>query len=230
MASLNNLYINTLYFNDVFDDSIYFEDFYFDGDMAPKKIHTFRLVPDYKKIESFVAEEVDKIPDDEIILRRDNPISFWSLRRKDDVVYDCEAYSLRKDTLDDKDHYVKRLMHVLNTGEESWFEPENIRHRYKSDSELFSFSVGYLPYSIQTTEDLYKLGILEMRKFDSELLQYGDLSKVAELFTLSDEIHSQDLGELEKLITYGVIPEDNDRLINYTNSTKVYKNLRRDYK
>ena len=75
MSSLNNLYINNLYL---------------EGNK--QKIQTFRLIPNYEKIDEFVSEEITKVPSDEIILRRDDPISFWSFKRKDDVVYDCSAY------------------------------------------------------------------------------------------------------------------------------------------
>ena len=36
--------------------------------------------------------------------------------------------------------------------------------------------------------------------------------------------------ELDRLIAYGIVPENKDRIINYQNSSKVYKNLRQHYK
>lgn len=213
MSSLNNLYINNLYL---------------EGNK--QKIQTFKLIPNYEKIDEFVSEEITKVPSDEIILRRDNPISFWSFKRKDDVVYDCEAYSLRKNSLEGMRHYLDSFVDSLKSGESSCFSPEGVRCRYKNGSELYTFDVGYLPYSIQTTENLYKLGLIENHQFDSVLLHYSDLSEVAELFSLSDEIYSQDLEELDRLIAYGIVPENKDRIINYQNTSKVYKNLRQHYK
>ena len=72
--------------------------------------------------------------------------------------------------------------------------------------------------------------LLENRKFDSALLQFGDLSEVAKLFSLSDVIHSTDLDEIDKLVAYGIIPDSEDRTNNYSNSSHVYKNLRKHYK
>ena len=213
MANLENLYINNLYLK---------------GDR--RELQTFRLIPNYDRIDRFVSSEMSKIPDDERILRRDNPISFWSFRKHNDVVFDCEAYSLKKESIDHKEDYLAHFADVLTTGEDSWFEPEDIRLRYRTDDDLFSFRIGYLPYSIQTTENLYKLGLLENRRFDSGSLQFGDLSEVAELFSLSDMLHSTDLDDLDKLIAYGIVPEDKERHFDYYNSSKVYKNLRQHYK
>ena len=211
--NLSNLYINNLYL---------------EGNKGT--IQTFRLIPDYDRLGRFISSEMDKIPEDERILRKDNPISFWSFSRKDDVVFDCPGYSLRKDLSEEQDHYLSRFMDVLKTGEESWFEPENIRYRYKTGANLFSFNVDYMPFSIQTTEDLYMLGLLENRKFDSALLQFGDLSEVAKLFSLSDVVHSTDLDEIEKLVAYGIVPDNKERIANYNHSSKVYKNLVKHYK
>lgn len=211
--SLNNLYINNLYFNN--DVSM---------------IQTFRLIPNYEKIDEFVISEMNKIPEDERILKKDDPVTFWSFRNNDDVVYDCGAFSLRKEDEEKKSLALTKFMQILKTGEPSYFKPEEIRDRYDSDEKLFSFSIGYDPYSIQTTENLYKLGLLETRAFDSELLQSGDLTEIANLFSLSDEIKSTDLEEVDRLITYGVIKDTPDRISNYENSTKVYKNLRKYYK
>ena len=188
MSSLNNLYINNLYL---------------EGNK--QTIQTFKLIPNYEKIDEFVSEEIAKVPSDEIILRRDNPISFWSFKRKDDVVYDCSAYSLRKGQTEEQDHYLSFFEDVLKTGRDSWFEPESVRLKYKTGEELFSFSIGGMPFSIQTTEDLYMLGLLENRKFNSAFLQFGNLSEVSKLFSLSDVIHSIDLDEIDKLVEYGMI-------------------------
>lgn len=211
--NLSNLYINNLYLKG-----------------NKRIIQTFRLIPDYDRLGSFISSEMDKIPEDERILRIDNPISYWSFKGKDDVIFDCPGYSLRKELSKDHDHYLFRFMDVLKTGEESWFEPENIRYRYKTGANLFSFNVDCMPFSIQTTEDLYMLGLLEKRKFDSALLQFGDLSEVAKLFSLSDVIYSTDLDEIDKLVAYGIIPDSEDRTNNYSNSSHVYKNLRQHYK
>ena len=213
MSSLNNLYINNLYL---------------EGNK--QKIQTFKLIPNYEKIDEFVSEEITKVPSDEIILRRDNPISFWSFKRKDDVVYDCSAYSLRKGQTEEQDHYLSFFEDVLKTGRDSWFEPESVRLKYKTGEELFSFSIGGMPFSIQTTEDLYMLGLLENRKFNSAFLQFGNLSEVSKLFSLSDVIHSIDLDEIDKLVEYGIISDTKENIDNYKHSSHVYKNLRQHYK
>lgn len=213
MSSLNNLYINNLYL---------------EGNK--QKIQTFKLIPNYEKIDEFVSEEIAKVPSDEIILRRDNPISFWSFKRKDDVVYDCSAYSLRKGQTEEQDHYLSFFEDVLKTGRDSWFEPESVRLKYKTGEELFSFSIGGMPFSIQTTEDLYMLGLLENRKFNSAFLQFGNLSEVSKLFSLSDVIHSIDLDEIDKLVEYGIISDTKENIDNYKHSSHVYKNLRQHYK
>lgn len=213
MSSLNNLYINNLYL---------------EGNK--QTIQTFKLIPNYEKIDEFVSEEIAKVPSDEIILRRDNPISFWSFKRKDDVVYDCSAYSLRKGQTEEQDHYLSFFEDVLKTGRDSWFEPESVRLKYKTGEELFSFSIGGMPFSIQTTEDLYMLGLLENRKFNSAFLQFGNLSEVSKLFSLSDVIHSIDLDEIDKLVEYGIISDNKENIDNYKHSSHVYKNLRQHYK
>ncbi|MBR2710895.1 MAG: hypothetical protein IKE89_00245 [Bacilli bacterium] len=213
MSSLNNLYINNLYL---------------EGNK--QTIQTFKLIPNYEKIDEFVSEEIAKVPSDEIILRRDNPISFWSFKRKDDVVYDCSAYSLRKGQTEEQDHYLSFFEDVLKTGRDSWFEPESVRLKYKTGEELFSFSIGGMPFSIQTTEDLYMLGLLENRKFNSAFLQFGNLSEVSKLFSLSDVIHSIDLDEIDKLVEYGIISDTKENIDNYKHSSHVYKNLRQHYK
>jgi hypothetical protein len=213
MSSLNNLYINNLYL---------------EGNK--QKIQTFKLIPNYEKIDEFVSEEITKVPSDEIILRRDDPISFWSFKRKDDVVYDCSAYSLRKGQTEEQDHYLSFFEDVLKTGRDSWFEPESVRLKYKTGEELFSFSIGGMPFSIQTTEDLYMLGLLENRKFNSAFLQFGNLSEVSKLFSLSDVIHSIDLDEIDKLVQYGIISDTKENIDNYKHSSHVYKNLRQHYK
>lgn len=213
MSSLNNLYINNLYL---------------EGNK--QKIQTFKLIPNYEKIDEFVSEEITKVPSDEIILRRDDPISFWSFKRKDDVVYDCSAYSLRKGQTEEQDHYLSFFEDVLKTGRDSWFEPESVRLKYKTGEELFSFSIGGMPFSIQTTEDLYMLGLLENRKFNSAFLQFGNLSEVSKLFSLSDVIHSIDLDEIDKLVEYGIISDTKENIDNYKHSSHVYKNLRQHYK
>ena len=213
MSSLNNLYINNLYL---------------EGNK--QTIQTFKLIPNYEKIDEFVSEEIAKVPSDEIILRRDNPISFWSFKRKDDVVYDCSAYSLRKGQTEEQDHYLSFFEDVLKTGRDSWFEPESVRLKYKTGEELFSFSIGGMPFSIQTTEDLYMLGLLENRKFNSAFLQCGNLSEVSKLFSLSDVIHSIDLDEIDKLVEYGIISDTKENIDNYKHSSHVYKNLRQQYK
>ena len=213
MSSLNNLYINNLYL---------------EGNK--QTIQTFKLIPNYEKIDEFVSEEIAKVPSDEIILRRDNPISFWSFKRKDDVVYDCSAYSLRKGQTEEQDHYLSFFEDVLKTGRDSWFEPESVRLKYKTGEELFSFSIGGMPFSIQTTEDLYMLGLLENRKFNSAFLQFGNLSEVSKLFSLSDVIHSIDLDEIDKLVQYGIISDTKENIDNYKHSSHVYKNLRQHYK
>ncbi len=195
MSSLNNLYINNLYL---------------EGNK--QTIQTFKLIPNYEKIDEFVSEEIAKVPSDEIILRRDNPISFWSFKRKDDVVYDCSAYSLRKGQTEEQDHYLSFFEDVLKTGRDSWFEPESVRLKYKTGEELFSFSIGGMPFSIQTTEDLYMLGLLENRKFNSAFLQFGNLSEVSKLFSLSDVIHSIDLDEIDKLVEYGIISDTKENI------------------
>lgn len=213
MSSLNNLYINNLYL---------------EGNK--QTIQTFKLIPNYEKIDEFVSEEIAKVPSDEIILRRDNPISFWSFKRKDDVVYDCSAYSLRKGQTEEQDHYLSFFEDVLKTGRDSWFEPESVRLKYKTGEELFSFSIGGMPFSIQTTEDLYMLGLLENKKFNSAFLQFGNLSEVSKLFSLSDVIHSIDLDEIDKLVEYGIISDNKENIDNYKHSSHVYKNLRQHYK
>lgn len=213
MSSLNNLYINNLYL---------------EGNK--QTIQTFKLIPNYEKIDEFVSEEIAKVPSDEIILRRDDPISFWSFKRKDDVVYDCSAYSLRKGQTEEQDHYLSFFEDVLKTGRDSWFEPESVRLKYKTGEELFSFSIGGMPFSIQTTEDLYMLGLLENRKFNSAFLQFGNLSEVSKLFSLSDVIHSIDLDEIDKLVEYGIISDTKENIDNYKHSSHVYKNLRQHYK
>ena len=213
MSSLNNLYINNLYL---------------EGNK--QTIQTFKLIPNYEKIDEFVSEEIAKVPSDEIILRRDNPISFWSFKRKDDVVYDCSAYSLRKGQTEEQDHYLSFFEDVLKTGRDSWFEPESVRLKYKTGEELFSFSIGGMPFSIQTNEDLYMLGLLENRKFNSAFLQFGNLSEVSKLFSLSDVIHSIDLDEIDKLVEYGIISDTKENIDNYKHSSHVYKNLRQHYK
>lgn len=213
MSNLNNLYINNLYL---------------EGNK--QKIQTFKLIPNYEKIDEFVSEEITKVPSDEIILRRDDPISFWSFKRKDDVVYDCSAYSLRKGQTEEQDHYLSFFEDVLKTGRDSWFEPESVRLKYKTGEELFSFSIGGMPFSIQTTEDLYMLGLLENRKFNSAFLQFGNLSEVSKLFSLSDVIHSIDLDEIDKLVQYGIISDTKENIDNYKHSSHVYKNLRQHYK
>lgn len=213
MSSLNNLYINNLYL---------------EGNK--QTIQTFKLIPNYEKIDEFVSEEIAKVPSDEIILRRDNPISFWSFKRKDDVVYDCSAYSLRKGQTEEQDHYLSFFEDVLKTGRDSWFEPESVRLKYKTGEELFSFSIGGMPFSIQTTEDLYMLGLLENKKFNSAFLQFGNLSEVSKLFSLSDVIHSIDLDEIDKLVEYGIISDTKENIDNYKHSSHVYKNLRQHYK
>ena len=213
MSSLNNLYINNLYL---------------EGNK--QKIQTFKLIPNYEKIDEFVSEEITKVPSDEIILRRDDPISFWSFKRKDDVVYDCSAYSLRKGQTEEQDHYLSFFEDVLKTGRDSWFEPESVRLKCKTGEELFSFSIGGMPFSIQTTEDLYMLGLLENRKFNSAFLQFGNLSEVSKLFSLSDVIHSIDLDEIDKLVEYGIISDTKENIDNYKHSSHVYKNLRQHYK
>ena len=213
MSSLNNLYINNLYL---------------EGNK--QTIQTFKLIPNYEKIDEFVSEEIAKVPSDEIILRRDNPISFWSFKRKDDVVYDCSAYSLRKGQTEEQDHYLSFFEDVLKTGRDSWFESESVRLKYKTGEELFSFSIGGMPFSIQTTEDLYMLGLLENKKFNSAFLQFGNLSEVSKLFSLSDVIHSIDLDEIDKLVEYGIISDNKENIDNYKHSSHVYKNLRQHYK
>lgn len=211
--NLSNLYINNLYL-----------------DGSKRTIQTFKLIPNYDRISKFVSNEIEKIPEDERILRTDNPISFWSFRRKDDVVYDCSAYSLRKGQTEEQNHYLSFFEDVLKTGRDSWFEPESVRLKYETGEELFTFSIGCMPFSIQTTEDLYMLGLLENRKFDSAFLQFGNLSEVSKLFSLSDVIHSIDLDEIDKLVEYGIISDTEENIDNYKHSSHVYKNLRKHYK
>ena len=62
--NLSNLYINNLYL-----------------DGSKRTIQTFKLIPNYDRISKFVSSEIEKIPEDERLLRTDNPISFWSFRR-----------------------------------------------------------------------------------------------------------------------------------------------------
>ena len=213
MSDLNNLYINNIY-------------------VKEKKgtIQTFRLIPNYERISDFVSSEMMKVPEDERVLRRGDSISYWNFRRKDDVVFDCSAYSLKKENTEGKEDYLLHFMDALKTGADSWFEPEVIRYRYRTGENVFSYRVGMLPYSIQTTENLYILGLLERRQFNSPLLHFSDLTEIAKLFDMSESIHSIDLDEMDKLVEYGIIPESKERMIGYTNSSRVYKNLKKHYK
>ena len=137
---------------------------------------------------------------------------------------------MRKGQTEEQDHYLSFFEDVLKTGRDSWFEPESVRLKYKTGEELFSFSIGGMPFSIQTTEDLYMLGLLENRKFNSAFLQFGNLSEVSKLFSLSDVIHSIDLDEIDKLVEYGIISDTKENIDNYKHSSHVYKNLRQHYK
>ena len=62
------------------------------------------------------------------------------------------------------------------------------------------------------------------------LLHFSDLTEIAKLFDMSEAIHSIDLDEMDKLVEYGIIPESKERMIGYTNSSRVYKNLKKHYK
>ncbi len=213
MANLDKLFINNLYF-----------------DGYEERVQTFRLIPDYERIDKFVSDEFTMIPEDELVLKRRDPISYWSPKKKDDVIFECGAYSLRTASPNDVDGELDKFVDSLKTGKDNYFSPEEIKLKYLDKKPLFAFSVGNTPYQIQTTEYLYMLGLFERGEFDSKLLQFFNVSKMAELFTLSDEVSSISMDEIDKLISYGVVADIPDRRANYEDQSRVYKNLKRHYK
>ncbi len=188
------------------------------------EVYSFDVLKD--KMEEFRAQELLKIPEDERVLKKDNPLNWFSSRNG--VVYSCGAYVLRGvPSSEDETFSVieERFIRGDFVG-----DPVRIVERFDDDGEIIYIGPvrDTLENKIQITSDLQLVQLLENEEFQDEMLEEEELAEIGELFDISEEpITSIVLDELIKMYKAELIKGDVDSQVEYLEkSGKVLEKLR----
>ena len=185
-------------------------------------IEVYQFDPNMKELKRFRLQELDKLPVEEQILKRE-PTRSWFTPKKG-VVYECENYILRRydnPRVSKKDH--------VDLVREAYIDGLFQQHRVIVHDKLFTLeTLTDGDCYINLTEDAYIAYLLENERFTSELLQEANLDNQKGLFTLSDNpIITLSLENMEKIFESGLVSDDYEKTVNTIQSaSKVYKKIR----
>lgn len=185
-------------------------------------IEVYQFDPNMKELKRFRLQELDKLPVEEQILKRE-PTRSWFTPKKG-VVYECENYILRRydnPRVSIKDH--------VDLVREAYIDGLFQQHRAIVHDKLFTLeTLTDGDCYINLTEDAYIAYLLENERFTSELLQEANLDNQKGLFTLSDNpIITLSLENMEKIFESGLVSDDYEKTVNTIQSaSKVYKKIR----
>ena len=185
-------------------------------------IEVYQFDPNMKELKRFRLQELDKLPVEEQILKRE-PTRSWFTPKKG-VVYECENYILRRYD----NPRVSRKDHV-DLVREAYLDGLFQQHRAIVHDKLFTLeTLTDGDCYINLTEDAYIAYLLENERFTSELLQEANLDNQKGLFTLSDNpIITIALENMERIFESGLISDNYENTVNTIQSaSKVYKKIR----
>ena len=185
-------------------------------------IEVYQFDPNMKELKRFRLQELDKLPVEEQILKRE-PTRSWFTPKKG-VVYECENYILRRYD----NPRVSRKDHV-DLVREAYIDGLFQQHRAIVHDKLFTLeTLTDGDCYINLTEDAYIAYLLENERFTSELLQEANLDNQKGLFTLSDNpIITIALENMERIFESGLISDNYENTVNTIQSaSKVYKKIR----
>lgn len=191
------------------------------------KIEVFNLKPRIELIAFFRDDEIKKIPENERVLLYKDKKSIFD--KKSDIIYQRNNYVLKK-TTDEENRVIiqKNLLDVSNPGE--------IRRLKRTDNEeyilLLDLLFDYKNKRIQITPDLCNELLLEKEDYDSYCLDLNRLSRIKNLFKLSDKpVYKIDIKEVKKYFDSDMYDEYmngtfEEEMYYLESSTKVYEKLK----
>ena len=193
-------------------------------------IRIYDFNQNYSRLNLFRQEEMKRIPVEEQILYRE--ANRFLFQHKEEIVYECDAYSLRtkppKNMNEVEDNYNYVRNYVLGLYRDA---SVHARERSGSDGDKFFYinpKVDESDKKIQITEPLYLSYLLENERFDAPALQASDLSDLQQLFSISDQpIAECSMDSLEVLLNSGLVRGDYDKKARLLEgSSKVYEKLK----
>lgn len=190
------------------------------------RIEIFSFNAEDEKMQDFKTQELLKLPEDERVLHKGSPLSWFS--SKNGVVYSCGAYVLKAVPKEGEMQF-SRLEERFIQGEFVG-DPVRVVERFDDDGQVLYLCPvrDTLDNKIQLTNDLYLLQLLESEDFQNEVLHEESLDGLGELFDISSEpISAISIRELEKMYEAGLVDGDMDSQMDYfEKSGKVLSKLR----
>lgn len=176
------------------------------------------------KVNLFRKNEMKKLPEDERVLDLIETRGWFTPRK--DVIYENQAFVLRKNNDENNDSIIKKCVCYPNL----YNGYINKLKRTDNNEDLIILELFY-KYSnrrIQLTEDLCNDLLIEEEEYDSELINLDRVGNLRELFRISETpLQSINFEEIKKLYETNLIEETlEDKIKLLENSTKVYEKLK----
>ena len=186
------------------------------------KIEIYNIKPLVNKINLFLKNELNKIPEDEIVL--DYIPKKNILIPKKNIIYENYDYILKKShDKNNKDIINKSIYNGLYNGK--------IKKIYREDKkELILLELLYI-YSnkrIQLTEDIANEFLIEEGEYDSIYINKETLDNIKNLFQIhNNPLYKIDINELKKYYDTNLVKESfEDKLYYLEESSKIYEKLK----
>ena len=164
-------------------------------------IEIYNLRPLHEKIRLFKQKEMEKIPEDERVLKVQNKQRYRMY--KNDVVYNNPTYVLKKSEDEHNDKLIEQtVIDEIISGDIRRVQRED------KDEELFFLEL-FGNKRIQLTQDLCNLLLIEREDYDSYVIDIDRINIIKDLFELDNNLVEKiNFKEIEKLYNTGLMNED----------------------
>ena len=186
------------------------------------KIEIYNIKPLVNKINLFLKNELNKIPEDEIVL--DYIPKKNILVPKKNIIYKNYDYILKKShDKNNKDIINKSIYNGLYNGK--------IKKLYREDKKdliLLELLYIYSNKRIQLTEDIANEFLIEEGEYDSIYINKETLDNIKNLFQIhNNPLYKIDINELKKYYDTNLVKESfEDKLYYLEESSKIYEKLK----
>jgi len=192
------------------------------------KIEVYSFEPKHYSLDLFRLEELKTIPQEQQILRKENTRGWFT--PKEGVIYECDNYIIRpfmtkKKKMEEYDAWLRIRRSYIN----GLYTNEPAKE-YETGLITLNADRNGGKTLINLTPDAYAEYLLENEQFTKAFLEDKDLSKLKDLFSISDEpISEVSIDELKKMCESKIvpIPSFNYKMEQVEKEADVYRKLKK---
>ena len=193
--------------------------------LSKGKVEVYSLEPLRESVAEFRRNELESLPSDERVLEYLPPLGWFS--SKNGVIFECGSHALRKLEPDADDTII--MSEFINDHIKTYSLNDFVRRDNGKDATVLDPYTYLTNRRIQLTNNTVLELLLEGEDYTSTRLQFGDLSDIKDLFSISDKpITVLDLEEMKKYFSTNLSSKDEfaKKMSQINGSTKVYRKLR----